>query len=66
MTPEQALAEQVGLYRRMTGQERLKIALQLHELSCEVARCGIRSQFPHADEDEVERRLRFRLELARE
>jgi len=37
----------------------------LHELSCNVAREGIRQQNPGADEAEVERLLRRRLELAR-
>jgi hypothetical protein len=37
----------------------------LHELSCEVAREGIRRQNPQADAAEVERLLHRRLELAR-
>jgi hypothetical protein len=37
----------------------------MHELSCEVARCGIRSQYPDANDEEVERHLRRRLRLAR-
>jgi hypothetical protein len=49
----------------MTGEERLLLALELHELSCEVAREGIRHQHPQASPDEVERLLRRRLELAR-
>lgn len=65
MTPEQALDRQIEAYRRMTGQERLEIALRMHELSCEIARCGIRNQFPGADDAEVERHLHRRLELAR-
>ena len=50
----------------MTGEQRLRIALELHELSCHVAREGIRHQNPNADEAEVERLLRRRLELARQ
>jgi hypothetical protein len=65
MTPEQALEKQIELYRAMTGEQRLRIALDLHEFSCQMAREGIRSQFPDADEAEVDRRLRERLELAR-
>ena len=45
MTPEAALEAQIELYRQMTGEERLAIACQLHELSCNVAREGIRAQF---------------------
>jgi hypothetical protein len=62
--PESALAEQIALYRRMSGEERLAIALRLHELACDVAREGIRAQHPDADDEEVERRLRLRISLA--
>ena len=62
MTPEVALEKQIERYRQMTGEERLEIALDLHALSCDMAREGIRHQYPNADEAEVERRLRQRLE----
>jgi len=65
MTPEAALARQIERYRTMTGEERLRIALDLHEFACEVARAGIRRQFPAADAAEVERQLRRRIELSR-
>ncbi len=60
-----ALAKQIERYRGMTGEQRLAIALELHELSCDVAREGIRRQHPEADALEVEHLLRHRLELAR-
>lgn len=60
-----ALAKQIELYRGMTGEQRLAVALELHELSCDVAREGIRRQHPEANAAEVERLLRRRLELAR-
>lgn len=66
MDSEMALARQIEAYRRMTGEQRLAIALGLHELSCEVAREGIRHQHPNADPEEVERLLHERLRLARE
>jgi hypothetical protein len=66
MTPEAALAMQIERYRQMTGEQRLKLALDLHEFACAVAREGIRNQFPQAGAEEVERRLRERLRLARE
>lgn len=50
----------------MTGEQRLKIALDLHEMSCNIARAGIRRQHPEADASEVERQLRHRIELERE
>lgn len=64
MKPDDALKEQVRRYQRMTGEQRLTVALQLHELSCNLAREGIRQQNPQADETEVERLLRQRLRLA--
>jgi Rv0078B-related antitoxin len=66
MNPDRALDDQIERYRRMTGEERLALALELHELSCNVAREGIRQQNPDANEAEVERLLRQRLELARQ
>jgi hypothetical protein len=65
MDPDRALQEQIERYRHMTGEQRLAIALELHELSCNVAREGIRHQNPNADEAEVERLLHQRLQLAR-
>jgi hypothetical protein len=56
---------QIEKYRQMSGEERLKTALDLHELACNVSREGIRHQFPGATEAEVERQLRKRLGLAR-
>ena len=66
MNPRAALEEQIARYRRMTGEQRLGIALSLHELACDVAREGIRSRRPNADDAEVERQLRSRLALIRE
>jgi hypothetical protein len=63
MTPAAALENQIDRYRRLTGDERLQIALRLHELSCEVARDGIRSQNPSLDADGVETQLRERIRL---
>jgi hypothetical protein len=65
MNAVNALAEQIKQYRRMTGEERLALALDLHELSCDIAREGIRRQSPQADPETVERLLRRRLELGR-
>ena len=66
MTPQAALSLQIERYRQMTGEQRLKIALDLHELACDVCREGIRHQFPNADAAEVERRLRERIQLTRQ
>jgi hypothetical protein len=65
MSPQAALDRQVNQYRNMSGEERLSIALNLHELACEVTREGIRHQHPELDQAAVNRLLRERLELAR-
>lgn len=65
MNAEAALEKQIELYRLMTGEQRLQIALGLHELSCEMTRAGIRDQFPNASPAEVESKLRERIALAR-
>jgi len=65
MDPQSALQLQIERYRAMTGEQRLAIALDLHEFACDVARAGIRRQFPDSGEDEVERELRRRIELSR-
>ena len=65
MNAATALEKQIERYRSMTGEQRLAIALELHEMSCEIAREGIRRQNPKADALEVERLLHRRLELAR-
>lgn len=65
MTPDAALQKQIEMYRAMTGEQRLAIALDLHAFACEVAREGIRHQHPEADEAEVDRLLRQRIEASR-
>ena len=60
-----ALDKQIERYREMTGEQRLAVALELHEMSCDIAREGIRRAHPEADASEVERLLRSRVELAR-
>jgi hypothetical protein len=65
MTPEAAMQVQIERYRLMTGEQRLALAMELHELACDVARAGIRRQHPQASEAEVSRLLHARLELAR-
>jgi hypothetical protein len=64
MSPEAGLEKQIEHYRRMTGEERVALALRLHEFACEITREGIRSQHPGASEAEVERMLRQRIALS--
>jgi hypothetical protein len=63
MNSEQAFHKQVELYRQMTGEQRLAIGFRLHELSCNIAREGIRHQHPNATPAQVEELLRERIRL---
>ena len=63
MKPEDALQEQIARYRKMSGEERLALALDLHVFACDLSRAGIRRQHPTASDSEVEERLRCRLRL---
>jgi hypothetical protein len=63
MTPTAALKAQIAAYRKMSGAQRLAIALELHEMACDIARAGIRRQHPDANDVEVEKQLRTRLKL---
>jgi len=44
----------------MTGEERLLIAFNLHEMSYEIARDGIRGRYPNATPEAVEMKLHER------
>jgi len=66
MKPDAALEAQLARYRAMSREERVEIALRLHELACEMSRLGIRRQHPAATPAEVEQMLRERLTLARD
>ena len=66
MNAAAALDKQIERYRHMAGEQRLAVALELHELSCEIAREGIRRQHPEAAPEEIERLLRQRIEQERE
>lgn len=57
MSPEAALQLQIKRYREMTSEQRVSIALGLHELACEMARMVIRHQHPDASPERVEELL---------
>ena len=64
VTPERATELQIERHRQMTPSERIELALRLHELASEDARCGIRAQHPDATPGQVEEMLRARRRLA--
>jgi hypothetical protein len=57
---------QLEAYRKMTGEERLRIGLGLYEASVGIAREAIRGRFPNADEEFIEEKLRRRIRLGYE
>lgn len=63
MDPSTATKMQIEAYRLMSGEERLLIALNLHELSCEISRESIRATSPNSTAEEVEAQLRQRIQL---
>ncbi len=63
MDPCTATKLQIEAYQKMSGQERLQIALNLHELSCEISRESIRATCPDATSEEIEAQLRQRIRL---
>lgn len=64
MTPTEFTQQQIERYRQMTGEQRLLIALNLHEMSCEIARDGIRGRYPNATPELIESKLHERLRHA--
>ena len=68
MQPTQELVdsiyrEKVLRARRRAPEAKMKDGAELFEYSCEIARSGIRAQFPHASAEEVEKELRRRLRI---
>jgi len=57
---------QLEAYRRMTGEDRLRIGLGLYEASLAVACEGIRSRYPYASEADIAEKLKARIRLGYE
>jgi len=51
--------------RRMTPEDKFLAGARLFDYACSITMAGIRHQYPQADEREVLRILRERLDLAR-
>lgn len=54
---------QLEAYRRMTGEERLKIGLGLYEASLAIAREGIRNRYPDASDAQISEKLKARIRV---
>lgn len=56
-TSAEARAVQVAIYRRLSPEQKLRIAFDLNRLARDVARAGLRERHPQADEREIFMRL---------
>lgn len=63
MSSKSGAEKQFEIYRSMSGQERLRIAFQLWEISLELMRASERFMDPSLSADEIERRVRRRVRL---
>lgn len=52
-TSEEAMAAQLEVYRRMTPEARLQVALELTEMSRQLLADGIRARHPEYSEEQV-------------
>jgi hypothetical protein len=62
---EQLYREEIEAAQKMTPQERFLAGARLFDYACSITMAGIRHEHPSADEREVLRILRERLDLAR-
>ena len=61
MKPEDGARKQIEIYRRMTGKQRLRNAMELYEVSRELISANIRSMYPGISEEEFHKKLNERM-----
>lgn len=54
-TTSEAEARQLETFRRMTGEERLRVAMNLSDEMRDIALAGIRNRHPEATEEEIQK-----------
>lgn len=54
----------VEVYRRMTGEQRLRIGMEFHELGRVLVRLGLRHEHPEWDEERIAREVKRQFLLA--
>ncbi len=64
MTPEEGLRQQIAIYRKMTGPQRLQIAFDLYDTARALVRAGVRHQHPEWTEPQVKQEVVRRFKLA--
>jgi hypothetical protein len=61
MRPDEGARKQIEVYRRMTGRQRLAIALEMWDTALAVAKASEKALNPHLSEGEIEKRARKRM-----
>ncbi len=61
MRPEEGARKQIEIYRKMSGKQRLRISMELYELSRELISCNIRQMYPGISEEEFRKKLNRRM-----
>jgi hypothetical protein len=56
--------KQLQVFRQMTGEQRLALALEMWRTACDVPRAGIRAQHPEFSAAQVEREIARRIMIA--
>ena len=57
---------QIDALRRMTGEQRLALAVEMWNTACDIIRAGIRAQHPRFSPGEVKRELARRIMITNE
>ncbi len=65
MTENKFNKQQLDGYKKMSGEERIRIASELSEMVREIARTGIRTQHPVFSKKEIEIELEKRISYGR-
>ena len=58
LADERSSPEQIEIYRRMSGEERLRVAERLYWSAWKMKLAGLRAQHPDLSEDELKREAR--------
>ena len=61
MKPEEGAKQQIEIYKRMSGKDRLKIAFEMWETALKLIKASEKTLHPDVSEKEIERLARKRM-----
>ena len=61
---EVGVQKQIEVYRRMSGQQRLQVGLELYDLAQALVRSGVHYDHPTWDEKQIQEEVKRRFRLA--